>query len=263
MSARFTRLQNIIEYLRAHPEAPLDRIATAFGVSVMTVRRDLAMLEENGIVEMTDRGAVARAGAGLFQTEDTRYSLVSAETRFREEKSRVAARAVEMIQPDDTIVIDTGSTTEFLARAIPDDLRCTILCYTVNALVEVNQKPACTVLFAGGLYHPNAMMFESPEGRALIERSRANTAFLSAAGISDTLGVTCANQYELETKRAVMASAVRRVLVSDSSKFDRVRSTLFAELADFTTIITDDRIPARYRDVIEGAGIELIVVSSG
>lgn len=260
MGNRLARVQKLVELLREHPQTPLRDMAATLRVSDMTIRRDLAMLAENGIVETSSRGTTVKEGAGLFYTTDTRYSLAAAETRYRDEKIRIARRAAELIEPEDSIIIDAGSTTEYLARAIPESLECTVLCYTINSLVEIHKKAHCTVLFAGGLYHENTMMFESPEGLALIERSRANKAFISAAGISDRLGITCANQYEQETKRAAMASSVHKILLADSSKFDTIRSTFFATLADFDTVVTDTGVLAHYRDTMEEAGVELIVV---
>jgi DeoR family deoxyribose operon repressor len=163
-----------------------------------------------------------------------------------------------MIEPDDIIIIDTGSTTEYIAKYLPDDIPITVLCYTLNVLLEVFKKKNCRPIFSGGFFHDNTYMFESPEGVTLIKRSRVNKAFLSASGISHRLGVTCANYYELETKKAALQSSQSRYLVSDASKFGRVRSTYFAELTDFDAVITDKSLPSDYEKLILDQELKLI-----
>jgi DeoR family deoxyribose operon repressor len=173
---------------------------------------------------------------------------------------RIGECAVQLIETDDIVIFDTGSTTEFIARLLPEKLKCTVLCYNVNILVEVHKKANCNVIFTGGFYHDNTMMFESPEGVALIKRNRANKAFISATGINDRLGITCENEYELDTRQAIIQSSMTRILVADSSKFDKVRSTHFASLEDIDVLVTDEGIPDKYRQLVPQLGIDLYIV---
>jgi DeoR family deoxyribose operon repressor len=177
-----------------------------------------------------------------------------------EEKVRIGRRAASLIEPNDIVIIDSGSTTECLARSIPADLPVTVICFALNVLVEAHRNPACRLVFAGGALHENTMMFESPEGAQLVRRYRANKAFLSASGVSERLGVTCANPYEVETKKAALASSLTRVLLADSSKFGRIQPAYFAELTDFELIITDSGLAAQTAESIRARGIELEIV---
>jgi DeoR family deoxyribose operon repressor len=103
-------------------------------------------------------------------------------------------------------------------------------------------------------------MFKSPGGLDLIESTRSDKAYISAAGVHDSLGVTCANAYEIETKKAVMAATKTRILLADSSKFGKTLYAHFADLTDFNLIITDSAIPEEYVHRIEDLDISLIVV---
>jgi DeoR family deoxyribose operon repressor len=165
-----------------------------------------------------------------------------------------------MIEPNDTISLDVGSTTEYIAKFIREDVPVTVLCFTLNVLTEIYRKKNCSPIFTGGHFHDNSLMFESPEGIALIKRTRIDKGFIAAAGVHDGLGVTCANPYEIETKKAAFASSKTKILVADSTKFGRTRVAYFADLKDFDIVITDNEIPDYYRSVIENLGIELIVV---
>jgi DeoR family deoxyribose operon repressor len=103
-------------------------------------------------------------------------------------------------------------------------------------------------------------MFESPEGINLISRTRSDKAFVSAAGVHAELGVTCANPYELETKKAILSSSKTKILLVDSSKFGKTKIAYFADLRDFDMVITDTEIPTEYSTIIKNLDITLITV---
>jgi len=223
------------------------------------VRRDLSILEAESVVKVMHGAVVLNPGSRLAQGE-SRYSLAGEGARMAEEKQRIGRRAASMVGEGETVVIDAGSTTEYLARFLPDGLGVTVLCYAMNILVEVYRKRGCRLIFAGGYFHENTLMFESAEGVALIRQSRAAKAFVSASGISDRLGVTCGNPYEVETKRAVMASSLKRILTADSSKLGKIHTAYFADLGDFDALITDAKITEEHADRFRAHDIEVIVV---
>jgi len=103
-------------------------------------------------------------------------------------------------------------------------------------------------------------VFESPEAVEMIGRFRANKAFISASGVSERLGVTCTNTYEIEVKKASIRSSLGRILLVDSSKFGTIQAAYFADLREFTSVITDAGIPEDYAEHIRGLGIDLHIV---
>ena len=103
-------------------------------------------------------------------------------------------------------------------------------------------------------------MFESPDGISLIEKTRATKVFISASGIHDKLGVTCSNNYEVPTKCAIIGSSLERILLVNSDKFGKVKSSYFADLSDFNTIITDSGISQEWINYISQLNINLIIV---
>ena len=129
---------------------------------------------------------------------------------------------------------------------------------TLNILLKIHEKENWEIIFTGGRFHRNTLMFESPEVVELIKKMRINKAFISAAGIDEKLGVTCANHYEVETKRAVMQSSDTKILLSDSSKFGKVKIAYFADLKDFDLVITDTGLDPYYQDMIKDLGLSLI-----
>jgi DeoR family deoxyribose operon repressor len=251
------RIQRIVETLRTQDlgVSSIRELAGQLAVSEMTIRRDLELLARENVVRLVHAGAVLVAP----EVSAPHYSLAEAGARMAEEKRRIGRRAAELIQAQDVVIVDSGSTTECLVQAIPDGLPLTLICFSLNVLVTAHRNKECRIVFAGGALHENTLMFESPEGAQLIRRYRANKAFLSASGISDRLGVTCANSYEVETKKAAIASSLERILVADSSKFGRIHPAHFAELQDFSILVTDAGLPAESAESLRAGGLEVLI----
>jgi DeoR family deoxyribose operon repressor len=103
-------------------------------------------------------------------------------------------------------------------------------------------------------------MFESAEGVQLINKNRANKAFISAGGISEKLGIMTPFRYEVNTKRAAIETSQTRILMVDSSKFGKIEGAYFAEINEFDVIITDKAVDTYYADLIRASDIELHLV---
>ena len=191
---------------------------------------------------------------------DKEYSLALEEERRNAEKAAIGAFAASLVAQDDMIIIDTGTTTVHIARNLPTNLHLSVLCYNINILMELRRKPNIQPLFAGGYYHANAQMFESKEGVEFISGIRVQKAFVSAAGVHCQLGVTCINNYEIETKRAILRSSLEKILVADSSKFGRVCAAYCCDMNDIDTIITNKDLSPEWIDQIRSKGIKLYLV---
>jgi DeoR family deoxyribose operon repressor len=253
------RMKIIINQLRIKNVASIKELSRKLDVSEMTVRRDLSYLAQDKVVELIPGGAIFKTSSGS-ERADEKYLITHEETKQTREKMRIGQKAASLIEPNDTVTLDVGSTTEYVAKFLPEQFPITILCYTLNILVEIYRKKNCTPIFAGGYFHENTLMFTSPGGVDLITSTRSNKAFLSAAGIHDSLGVTVANSYEIDTKKAVMASSRTKILLADSSKFGKTRFAYFANLKDFDIIITDSGIPDEYREILKDLEISVIIL---
>lgn len=254
------RANEIIALLRRKSVVSIKELKDKFHISEMTARRDLSLLAQDNVIELIPGGAIFKSPHEA-ESEDAEKYFVSQEENVRTvEKLKVGQKAATLIEPSDTVIIDIGSTTEYIAKFIREDVPVTTLCFTLNVLVELYRKKNCTIIFAGGYFHGETMMFESPEGIEFISRTRSDKVFVSAAGVHTELGVTTVYPYELQTKRAIMMSAKKRILVVDSSKFGRTKSVYFADLKRFHTVITNADIPDAYRSAILDQGIELVTV---
>ncbi|OQY34772.1 MAG: hypothetical protein B6241_03575 [Spirochaetaceae bacterium 4572_59] len=258
MSIKQDRVNKIIDLIRESKSLSIRQLAEILNVSIMTIRRDIEEILKDSELQMI-------RGMFLYNPqkeaeESSPYSVISASTEFQDAKQRIAEEAIKMISPDDHILIDAGSTTEFLAKKLPVDMKINVVCFSLNILNIILAKNMLSITLPGGRYHSSSMMFESREGIELIKKTRVNKAFISASGMNLRLGATCSAEFERDLKRSALDSAFTRVLLLDSSKFKRVQSLYFADLSDFDTIITDCDIPEDIEGEIRERGIDIRIV---
>lgn len=259
MSKKIVRANKIMEILKEKKGSSVKELAALLHVSEMTVRRDLSNLEDEGCIKNV-------LGVAIYEGNQNRkgnaqeYELSAQQVLNEAEKMRIGKMAATLIHDEDTIIIDNGTTTEMLARYLPDHLKVTTLFYSINIMQALKDKPNIEMIFTGGYFRPNTQMFESPEGLEIIKKTRATKVFLSAAGVHKELGITCANDYELLTKKVSMQSAHQKILLVDSSKFDTIKASYISEISELHTIITDKGITNEWVEYIKNRGIELICV---
>lgn len=255
---RKKRIRNIVNLLNQKAELSVKEIAEILQVSGMTVRRDLNELEKQRIIRRTHGGAVLldpSSGVG------DPYILGEQTAKNVRQKSMIGIEAASLVRPNETIFLDSGSTTPFIAKHLDAELSITVLCYTfTNALVFYPRRNANLILL-GGFFHRDSNIFHSVENRTLVSNTRADKAFISTGGFDSELGLTTYFYYEADIKREMIRSARQIILVTDSSKFGKISVTHFAGLDEIDTIITDGAISAEYRKILADRGIELLIAN--
>lgn len=251
------RIEKIVQILKETNGASVKDLAGQLNVTEMTIRRDLLLLQENHVVRVVYGAAIYNAS---HDENDNGYDLFTAKDKRAVDKNKLGKKAALMIQKNDVIIVDVGTTTNNIIKYIPSDLPITVVCFTMNVLLELRKKPNINIILTGGRYHPDTQMFESSEGVALINRTRANKAFISAGGVNSQLGVTCSNHYEVETKKAALQSSLSKILVMDAGKFDKVKPAYFSEIDAYNHIITTKDINKEWMDKITEKGITLHTV---
>jgi DeoR family deoxyribose operon repressor len=237
-------------------------IAKHLNVSEMTVRRDLDELQGNNVLERRHGKARFLKDNPVFSYEDIEnvYNLSSASQEMNEEKKRIAQYAVTLIKEGDVIIIDNGSTTDKIADYMPDDIKLTVACYNLNIAAKLSRKEKITILLAGGYYHQSDQIFESSEGLQFLRSVRAHKLFLSASGVHESLGMTCAHSFEVAIKQTVLESALDKILVADSGKFGALKTVFFSSMDNLDMIITDKGISDEWVEIIRNKGIKLATV---
>lgn len=259
MKKQELRTQQLLKIISQNGIIKITDLAESLNVSEMTIRRDVTSLQKNGLVSLFHGAAVLNPDSSAIKNGDKYYVSKQNEVD-REVKMRIAQKAVSLIEPKDNIILDVGSTAYYMARALPHDIPLTVICYSVNTLIELYERENCDIIFAGGYFHRNALMFESNEGIDLLKKHRANKGFIGATGINDKMGITSSNSYETDIKRAAMKSSFSKILIVDSSKFGKVTTSYFADIDEFDILITDDGIQNKYKDLIQEKGLTLYTV---
>jgi DeoR family deoxyribose operon repressor len=219
----------------------LSEAATLFEVSEMTVRRDIA--GSNG------RLAVLGGHVIAVTEPEAPYTLDSEQDSHLDAKIAACGHALPLIERDDTIFIDSGTTTCHIASRLPADLNLTVICFSMNVAAILARMPTIRWMLTGGHYQSSTASFSGSHGPAMLKDIRVNKAFVSAGGVHPKLGVSCANFSEVGMKRAVIDNAVESYLVIDSSKLDKVKAAYFADCSDFTAILSErGRMPVSSLD---------------
>lgn len=257
MGKRDSRLKLIADRVNGSGAVSVRELAEWLNVTGVTVRRDLAQLEQENRLRLMHGVAVSINQNHVENNEE--YQVTAAETQRAEEKRAVGAAGADLIDREDIVILDAGTTTEWIARALPSDTPFTVICNSLNIVNLLISNDAVTLIVPGGVFRKSTMMFESESGLQFLQEIRAQKAFISASGVDARLGVTCSNMYEIGPKQAAIASSGKRILVVDSSKFGSVRVAYFAAISDFDIIVTDEGISEEYKKMIEEAGVALVI----
>lgn len=234
VSRKARRIADLSGALRARRVLRLKDAALLLNVSEMTVRRDVA---ENPDQFGYLGGHIVPAGDFW---NDSPYDLSQAVDTHAAAKVKACAHAARYIRPDDTIFIDCGTTLLSLIDHVPADYRITAICYALNVAERLTRRPNISLVMLGGLYYASSASFSGDSGLETLSKLGINTAFISAAGLDMSRGASCAHFHEAPVKQRAIEFAEMSLLVADSSKMGKVKPVLFAPVAAFQAIITEE-----------------------
>ncbi|MFT4082059.1 MAG: DeoR/GlpR family DNA-binding transcription regulator [Nocardioides sp.] len=242
--------------------AGVAELSDAFGVSAVTVRADLDVLEDGGTVRRI-RGGAMPTSPSLFE-RSFEETAVEAATQ----KARIASAAVDLLEPGMSLLLDVGTTTAAIARELVrrEELRdLTVITNGLSlALALEPAVPRLRVVVTGGTLRPLQHSLVAPLADVVLARVHADVAFIGCNGVDATGGITNLNLPEAEVKRAMIAAVHRVVVVADGSKIGRVRLGRVAAIDEVDDILTDDTALAeplgRLRDLPDLQRPRVVVV---
>jgi DeoR/GlpR family transcriptional regulator of sugar metabolism len=239
------RRDGIMEWLLQLGTVSVDDLASRFGVSKMTIHRDLDELEANGFLRKI-RGGASVQSSSRFES-DYRYR----EKVAAEEKDRIAAAAATLIEPGQTIIIDDGSTSGRVANHLADVKPLTVISNNLAVIEKLAGNPGINLIALGGQYSKKFNGFFGLVTDEALKSLRADIAFLSSSAIH---GAAAFHQEQevVQTKRLMIAAAERTYLLVDHGKFEKRALHFLADLKAFSGVITGEALPAemetKYRD---------------
>ncbi|MCF3973502.1 DeoR/GlpR family DNA-binding transcription regulator [Paracoccus salsus] len=253
---QIARRQLIAAAVMAEGTMRIEDLTERFGISLMTAHRDLDDLAARGLLRKT-RGIVSAAPTSLIEASD-----VYREARQATEKSAIAAAAAACIEPGQAVFFDDSTTVFRMAPHLAARVPLTAITNSITLMNALKEIRDLTLLGLGGQFHHWCNAFMGAATTQQIRHLRADLAFLSMSAITDNM-VFHQSPDMVETKRAMWASAARRILLADHTKFGRRALHAMCPLDDFDLVIVDDRTPPRLVETLRDRGIRVEVARTG
>jgi DeoR/GlpR family transcriptional regulator of sugar metabolism len=225
----------IAEVVIAKGAATVADLSDQFGVSQVTIRSDLEALEQAGTVTRNRGGAVANRIARFTPAFQEQSSV------HREEKRDIAAAAAQLIADGDWVVLDSGSTTLYLADSLCTR-RLTVAVNSVYSLNRLVDAPELDLILVGGTLYRPAMSFVGELGEAFLDRFRFDKAILGVNGFSPR-GISVNNPYEAGIKRKMISRSECVVVLADGSKLGIDSLVRIESLERVDVLVTDRPVP--------------------
>jgi DeoR family transcriptional regulator of aga operon len=248
------RRRAIVDFVNQNGRALVRDLADKYSSSEITIRRDLELLHTRGQIYRTHGGALPiRAG-----TESDR-NLTEREMQHPREKQRIAAAAAKLVKEGQSVVLDSGSTTTAVARALRELQHLTVITNAINIASELSGT-SIDVILTGGMLRANSYSLVGPIAEESLRRLKADVLFLGVDGFDTQTGVSTPNLLEAQLNRLMVQIAARVIAVCDSSKFGRSSLSSIVPLSNIHSVITDKEIPRQHLRALKKAGIETILV---
>jgi DeoR/GlpR family transcriptional regulator of sugar metabolism len=246
----------ILERVREQGGVRVTDLVRELGVSDMTVRRDLELLDERGLIEKVHGGAAAIDGSALFEPGFTAKSVL-----MEAEKGLIAASAASLVAPGTAIAISAGTTTFALAKRLTDIPGLTVLTNSVPVadVLYKDGRPDQTVILSGGVRTPSDALV-GPFAVEVIRSLHVDSVFLGTHGMDSRSGFTTPNILEAETNRALIEAGRRLIVLADHTKWGVIGISSVARLENADTIITDSGLDPTARGQLASAVRRLILV---
>jgi DeoR/GlpR family transcriptional regulator of sugar metabolism len=246
----------IAEEIRRRGAVRVSELTELLGVSDMTVRRDLDVLAEAGLIEKVHGGATVRSQPS---TEEPGFEAKS--RRQSREKEAIALAARELVQPGQAIALGAGTTTPRLAQRLLDVPDLTIVANSIQVASVLHRapRPDRTVVLTGGVRTPSDALV-GPVALSALGSLHVDILFTGVHGMAADAGFTTPNLLEAETNRALIACAERVVVVADHTKWGVRGLSRFARLNEADVLVSDAGLPPEARTVLS-EHIEQVVIA--
>jgi DeoR family transcriptional regulator of aga operon len=250
------RRRNVLDLVDQYGQVTVADMVKRFSISAVTVRSDLDALASNGALIRSHGGAVRR----LEATQD--YPLRTKESLHHDEKIRIGRAAAELIEPGETIILDSGTTTAEIARHLKKlkIQSLTIITNALNIAAELADSPDISLIMIGGLLRPVSYSFVGPQADAMMSEIHADRLFLAVDGFDLENGPSTPDVLEAQLNNVMIRSAKEVNVVADFSKLGRRSVSKIGPFERVRRLITDKRATAEFTEALRKKGVEVIEV---
>ncbi|WP_054705977.1 DeoR/GlpR family DNA-binding transcription regulator [Bacillus sp. JCM 19041] len=249
---KLVRIQEMENYILSNGTVSLDDLCAEFGVSKNTVRRDIKRLTEKGIIE--------KVYGGVTAAEKTLVPFENRKVVHHDEKFRIAQYAGSLIDNNDFVYIDSGTTTKSMFEDFPVTKEITILTNNLDIINSVADKENIDLIVLGNHYQHKTRSFVNVSDPSLLKKYNVNKAFMACTGVSIQNGLTNADLLEYEVKKSIVQKDNTLYLLADTSKFGKSTMLTYAPFSRIDHIVTSGELDEQYVGFCKENGIELIVV---
>lgn len=242
------RRQQISAMVREHGSVQVAPLAERFGVSMQTIRKDLHFLTQRGVMERSYGGAISSAVINVISEPPVEAKRAI----HTDEKVRIGRLAAAMVQPGESIVLDSGTTTLQIARHLPDSEDITVVTNDFAVMAALSEKPNLKIVALGGVLRRKNMAFYGAQAVSALEDLHVDKLFLGIDGFDVERGITTHYEPEAILNRTMVQAARQVIAVGDSSKFGRVCLHRIINVSEIDALVTDassDAIAAASRDL--------------
>lgn len=239
----------ITEYLNKNKKATVNELSDYFKVSIATMRNDLKELDTKGSLTRTHGGAI-------LKSKSSQEIALSFRTDNLIEKQNMAKKALDFIDDGDTLILDSGTTIHEIAKLLYSKKNLTIITndITCASILEPNNF---NIVVLGGLLSNGFHWTSGTYTQKTLSELSADKVFLSAGGVSMEKGISVGTLSLADIKETMIKCAAQKILLCDSSKFEKYRLAKFADFNDIDFFITDT-MSEKMKTMIESFGVEII-----
>jgi DeoR/GlpR family transcriptional regulator of sugar metabolism len=249
------RRRRILELVAESGRITVMDIVRRFEVSAVTARTDLDSLSAAGSV-------VRSHGGALCPQEPTKDYPVSFKAIVHQaEKSRIGKAAASLVHPNETIILDNGTTTLEIARHLKAmKLQgLTVITNALNIAIELADCPGLMLIMLGGLLRHISSSFVGPQAEAMLSELHADRLFLAVDGFNLDIGPSTPDILEAHLNEGMMKAAKETTIVADFSKLGRRSVSKIGSMERVHRLITDSRAAPDFLNAVREKGIEVVV----
>lgn len=246
------RRNTILKMLASDGKVLVADLAKEFDVTEETIRRDLEKLDNDGLAKKTYGGAVKLDNFNI----DIPFH-VRKQTNV-ENKEYIASLIANMISDGDYIMLDSSTTALCVIKRILNKKNITLITNSIEILIELCNKHDWNILSTGGALKEGGLSLVGYQAQKMISGFHVDLAICSCKGIDEQNGITDSNERDTEIKKAFFASANKKILAVDSSKFDKASFVKVCSLSDVDMVVTDTQPSQVWLDRFKQNDVEII-----
>jgi DeoR family transcriptional regulator, glycerol-3-phosphate regulon repressor len=246
------RQAEILQAARTQGRVGVYALATYFDVTPQTIRRDLNDLCARGLLSRVHGGAVPATSVSTVAYEDRRGNAV-------DEKRRIGAAAAALIADNSSLILNIGTTTEQVARALYDRRDLVVITNNINVVNILSGSARKELILAGGIVRQSDGGIVGEAAVAFIRQFRVDCAVIGASALDEDGAILDFDLREVSVARAIIESARRTILVADHLKFGRTAPVRICPLSAIDVFVTDREPPARFRKACGASKTEVVV----